>query len=515
MSIVQGYSSSEDEEVPQLPVLPKYEIQTYTETHSVEAEPEISSSLVSTSAKRKKRKNFAGNAEETYYDSATFELHAKLEKRNKGPSNDVKSKVKKLKRKRTKKGAAEDDDYLGPWAKYSSDEEAADKQVRDNSESDVDVIPTKLEEDQEGDKNTYDSENDSGIEEKATSGAITTEFLGSNQFDYLGRTYMHIPRDLDVNLTKEPGSQECFVPKRVIHTFTGHSKGVTKLELFPKSGHLLLSAGNDGKIRLWDLYHKRELLRIFHGHSQSVKDVTFNSSGSEFLSCGFDKKIVLWNTETGEIKRTMKINAIPNVIKFNPNNEKEFIVGLSNNKIQHYDLGGLNSEEPVQTYDHHLGAINSLTIIDDNNRFMSTSDDKTVRFWDWRINIPIKFISDPSQHSMPTAAVYPGGNFIALQSMDNSIQVIQGHGKFKFNRKKTFKGHNVAGYGIGIDISPDGKIIMSGDSSGYGYFWDWKTCRLINKFKVSDKPISCIHFHPQETSKVLMAGTTGEIFYCD
>lgn len=209
------------------------------------------------------------------------------------------------------------------------------------------------------------------------------------------------------------------------------------------------------------------------------------------------------------------MKAIPNVIKFNPNNENEFIVGLTNHKIEHYDLSVSNFEVPIQTYDHHLGAINSLTTIDNNNRFMSTSDDKTVRFWDWQINIPIKFISDPSQHSMPSAAIYPGGKYIALQSMDNSIQVIQGHGKFKFNKNKWFDGHNVAGYGIDVEISPDGKIIMSGDSKGFGYFWDWKTCKLVNKLKVSDKPITCIKSHPQEASKVVMAGMNGHIYYCD
>lgn len=343
---------------------------------------------------------------------------------------------------------------------------------------------------------------------------VTTEFLGSSKQDYLGRSYLHIPRDLDVNLLKEPGSQECFVPKRVIHTFKGHSKGITKLEFFPKSGHLLLSASNDGKIYLWDMYHKRELLRGYYGHSHAVKDITFNNDGSRFLSCGFDKKVILWDTETGNILETIQLRSIPNVIKFNPLKNNEFIVGLTNHKIEHYDLES-TSQAPTQTYDHHLGAINSLTIIDEGNRFMSTSDDKTVRFWDWQINIPIKFISDPSQHSMPFAAIYPNQKYIALQSMDNSISVIQGYGKYKFNKKKHFLGHNVAGFGIGIDFSPDGKILMSGDSKGSAFFWDWKTCKIINKIKISDKCINCIKAHPQESSKVVMGGIRGEIYYCD
>lgn len=37
--------------------------------------------------------------------------------------------------------------------------------------------------------------------------------------------------------------------------------------------------------------------------------------------------------------------------------------------------------------------------------------------------------------------------------------------KFKQNRKKTFKGHNTAGYACQVNWSPDGKYVMSGMES--------------------------------------------------
>lgn len=498
MSLVQGYSSSsdDDDKLNHLPILPKnsnYQISPSLEVNisSQDLQPVRNDAYVTETGKKR---TFGGSVEKNYYDNATWKLQSIENNRKLDKSS--KQEVKKLKRKRIKQSNPEDIDYLGPWADY-----------KDSSDSDV-SHPEEVQISEESNVEEDSHDEESEVE-------TLTEFFGLKERDYLGRTYMHVPRDLDVNLVKEPGSQECFVPKKVIHTFEGHSKGVNKLEFFPNSGHLLLSCGNDGKIMLWDVYHKRELLRAYYGHKLAVKDVTFNSTGKQFLSCSFDKKVILWDTETGNIMKTIKLKAIPNVLRFNPNNENEFIVGLTNHKIEHYDLNIPDFETPIQTYDHHLGAINSLTIIESNKRFMSTSDDKTVRFWDWQINIPIKFISDPSQHSMPSASVYPGGKFIALQSMDNSIQVIQGHGKFKFNKNKWFDGHNVAGYGIDVEISPDGKIIMSGDSKGFGYFWDWKTCKLINKLKVSDKPITCIKSHPQEASKVAMAGMKGQIYYCD
>lgn len=39
--------------------------------------------------------------------------------------------------------------------------------------------------------------------------------------------------------------------------------------------------------------------------------------------------------------------------------------------------------EVVQEYDRHLGAVNTITFVDENRRFVSTSDDKSLRVWEW------------------------------------------------------------------------------------------------------------------------------------
>lgn len=181
-------------------------------------------------------------------------------------------------------------------------------------------------------------------------------FHGKAMHDYQGRTYMHTPRDVDVNLTSEPGTQECYMPKTCIHTWSGHTKGVNAIRLFPKTGHLMLSSSMDARIKLWDVYHEGKCLRTFMGHAQSVRDVNFNSDGTQFLSAGYDRHIKLWDTETGQCIQAFSNGKIPYCVKFNPDEDKQhiFLGGMSDKKIIQYDA---RSGQITQEYDQHLGAV--------------------------------------------------------------------------------------------------------------------------------------------------------------
>lgn len=51
------------------------------------------------------------------------------------------------------------------------------------------------------------------------------------------RSWIEGPKD------KRKESDYCYLPKRWVHTWSGHTKGVNAIRFFPGTGHLLLSAG--------------------------------------------------------------------------------------------------------------------------------------------------------------------------------------------------------------------------------------------------------------------------------
>lgn len=114
-----------------------------------------------------------------------------------------------------------------------------------------------------------------------------------------------------------------------------HPGGVRFVE---SNGKLLLSAGDDGTIRVWDLA-TGQCTRVLEGHTQSVSCLSLNSDGSMLLSGSSDQSIRLWDLQTGLC---------------------------------------------TQTYVAHTATIRLLAWHPHENVFVSAGDDRSLRLWDAR-----------------------------------------------------------------------------------------------------------------------------------
>lgn len=123
----------------------------------------------------------------------------------------------------------------------------------------------ELTEEQKAYMEAFNKENGIGQPVKSEKCEVKTVFHGKEEKDFSGRGWLEPPREIS--------NQECsycYVPKRSIHTWSGHTKGVNCIKFFPKYGHLLLSAGLDGRIKIWDVMNTRKCMRTYLGHSKVI-----------------------------------------------------------------------------------------------------------------------------------------------------------------------------------------------------------------------------------------------------
>ena len=191
-----------------------------------------------------------------------------------------------LKRKRKTRGDLEvvdgDNAYVGPWAGWEGENAVPEGLDEDGVEEEAEES-----QDPEDAKRIAESRKKTQAK-RSTFGQETSIFHGKSLIDYQGRTYMHPPLAVAPHLTSEPGQQECFIPKACVHTFTGHTQGVSVIRTFPKTGHLMISGSMDTKIKASRLYvpiirnqanhspalgriSRRKLSSDLHGSSQSCK----------------------------------------------------------------------------------------------------------------------------------------------------------------------------------------------------------------------------------------------------
>lgn len=402
---------------------------------------------------------------------------------------------KRYKRKRC--GDIEDiDNWTGSgWCKYEmGDKEAAafKKRQEENAVKWKEEHP-----DTESESEDTDEEMDENARKnKAQIKKESTQYHGEKEHDYQGRTYIwcspeYRPKDLD--------TKRCYIPKRHMHTWKGHEKGVNSIKWFPKTGHLLLSCSNDSTIRLWDVYNDKRCLRTYQGHDVGVRDIDFSNDGKKFLSTSYDKWLKVWDTEYGKVISRHTSGSQPFDGTFYPRENHQFLCGQRNKMAVQWDT---RSNHIVQRYEEHLGAVNCVTFIDNNRRFLTTSDDKKIFIWDYGIPVVINHISEPNLQSVPRVATHPNGKWFAGQSMDNQIVIYGAMGRFRQNKKKHFKGHLSAGYACQVGFSPCGTFLMSGDAQGRVFFWDWKTSRTYRRLHCHDKVCIGAIWHPVMASKV-------------
>jgi WD40 repeat protein/serine/threonine protein kinase len=168
-------------------------------------------------------------------------------------------------------------------------------------------------------------------------------------------------------------------------TFSGHSGAIWDLEYSPDQTKII-TAGQDGSLRVWELSDPKKKPEVLSGHSDPIADIALSPDGRFIASASFDDSVKLWQWEEPKKKPRVFKGHKDRVYKvaFSPDGA-ELASASKDGTARRWDLSCVNTDSedacgPLQALRGHRDALSDLVFYGEG-RLASASKDSTIRLW--------------------------------------------------------------------------------------------------------------------------------------
>jgi eukaryotic-like serine/threonine-protein kinase len=165
--------------------------------------------------------------------------------------------------------------------------------------------------------------------------------------------------------------------QREIRSFPGHA-GFVIAAAVSRDGKYVASGGQDKTVRIWSTEDGKELF-VCRGHNAPLDAVAFRADGRVLASAGDDAQTKLWDTERGQEVGTLpRHRDVVSSVAFTAN-DKMLVTGCYDEKVRVWDL---QNGTMLSTLVGHSGKVTCIATSLDGRRIISGSLDRTVKIWD-------------------------------------------------------------------------------------------------------------------------------------
>lgn len=171
---------------------------------------------------------------------------------------------------------------------------------------------------------------------------------------------------------------------KFVKALDGHNpcNWVWSVTFSPVHPNRLISSGDDQTAILWELnndFQDGKLLKVFKGHTNSVRTVTFGHRGKLVATGSEDTTVRIWDTDTGECLTILKghDNWVWSVAF--SYDDRLLASGSNDQMVKIWDV---SKGECIQTLKGHTHKVRSVAFSPKGRILASGSEDGTIRLWD-------------------------------------------------------------------------------------------------------------------------------------
>ncbi len=258
------------------------------------------------------------------------------------------------------------------------------------------------------------------------------------------------------------------------HWLLGHSRSITALT-FVQQGKRLVTASGDNTCGQWDVTTGQELTELVLTHPDWITDMAASADGTRALTSCDDGKLRLWSLANAQVLREIEAvgDAVFTSVDLSQDGSRALAATAAHSTVQMWNMETGNEilsdgETAWMEFGDRAGILWAAQFDPQGERVL-TIGGNDARLWDVSTREPVVRFSPHG--AVAAADISPNGKLLVTGSWDQSAKIWDlASGKAVRKLDGIHKG-----YVNSVDFSPDGQSILTASDDGTARLWDVAT----------------------------------------